>query len=225
MFGLGRQRQTVRAEVNPYDLATVVSIYPKKIDEKKPTIQPGHFIIEKGSPENPALLIVGPSSWWREVDVDQPFIEISNSSIQVANSIVNDYCNGLLGCNMRDVMPGIFWIPGEFKTFKDVTLSKFAHKVAEAVANQRRYWETLVKIADIGWIRTQGNPLSISEDMKLAASMLNLKNKPWMGDFTAMTMIPCTACGHMRNPNYPICANCHTVIDKDKAKELKLDVA
>src|SRR5258708_2992817 len=106
------RRRTIAAPVNPLDKCTIVSIYPREIRETKPTIQPGKFHILAGSIKKPSILIVGPSSWWKEIDEEQPLLEIPNSSIQVADSIVKDYCNGLLGCNMGESMPGIFWVPG-----------------------------------------------------------------------------------------------------------------
>ena len=107
-------RRTIRAPVNPMDKSTVVSILPKSIFERKITIQPGIFELFPGTFENPAILVVGSSSWWREVDIDQPLLEIPISSIQIADSIVKDYCNGLLACNMDDMMPGLFYLPGEY---------------------------------------------------------------------------------------------------------------
>ena len=111
-------RRTIRAPVNPMDKSTIVSILPKFISERKATIQPGTFEITPGSFEKPALLVVGPSSWWREIDENQPLLEIPVSSIQVADSVVKDYCNGLLACNMSDMMPGLFYLPGEYNLDK-----------------------------------------------------------------------------------------------------------
>src|SRR5258706_9506503 len=106
-------RQTVRAPVNPLDKSTVVSIYPRAIEETKYTIQPGVFKIPAGSYKEPSTLVVGPSSWWKELDESQPLLEIPVSSITIADSIVRDYCNGILCCNMGDATPGLFFIPGE----------------------------------------------------------------------------------------------------------------
>jgi hypothetical protein len=47
------RRRTVRQPVNPMDRATVVSIYPKDIEEVKHTIEPGRFRIKAGSIETP----------------------------------------------------------------------------------------------------------------------------------------------------------------------------
>src|SRR5687768_15368088 len=90
------RRRTIRAPVNPMDKATIISIYPKPIHEQKWTIEPGVFDIPAGSVESPGLLVVGPSSWWREIDYEQPLLEIPVGSIQIADSIVKDWSNGLI---------------------------------------------------------------------------------------------------------------------------------
>jgi hypothetical protein len=217
------QYKLERAPVNPLDKSTIISIFPKQIDEYKHTLQPGRFIIPPGSYEKPSVLVIGPSSWWKEIDPEQPHIEIPQSSVVIANSVVNDYCNGLVGCDMGEKMPGLFWLPGEINPAQLVV----NHKVLLDRANtrQRNWLMELVKIADVLWARTNGNPLSISNDMRMAAEMLNLKVKPWMQDFTMVQLTNCPACGHLRNNNYPICANCKTVIDKAQFEKLGLKFA
>jgi len=149
-------RRTIRAQVNPLDKSTIVSILPKYISERKATIQPGIFELKPGTYENPSVLVVGPSSWWREVDEHQPLLEIPVSSIQIADSVVRDYTVGLLGCNMSDMMPGLFYVPGEF----DVTRLKKEHAalLIKAQMNQKKWFLELVKLADILWSRSNGNP-------------------------------------------------------------------
>lgn len=202
------RRRTVRQPVNPMDRATVVSIYPKEIHEIKHTIEPGRFDLGKGSYEKPAILVVGPSSWWREIDEEQPLLEIPVSSIQIAESVVRDYCNGLLACNMGDTMPGIFYVAGEHNL---VSLKKsYQHELDKALTRQRKFYETLVLLADALWARSQGNPLAISDEMRMAARELNLtETKDWMRDFKMINMVRCKACGSLKNPEYPICASCH----------------
>lgn len=215
---MNARRRTVRAPINPMDKSTVISIYPKEINERKHTISPGFFHIDAGSPEKPTLLIVGPSSWWKEIDEEQPLLEIPNGSVQVADSIVRDYCNGLLGCNMGDCMPGLFWLPGEL-TITDIQ-AKHKDKFKKALNSQIKYFTALVKLADGLWARTNGNPLVISDDMRLGAKLLNLMNKDWMKDFTMAELVKCSACGSPRNPEFPVCPVCKAVTDPVKAKEL-----
>jgi hypothetical protein len=216
-------RRTIRAAVNPMDKSTVVSILPKFISERKATIQPGMFEIPPGTFDKPSILVIGPSSWWREVDENQPLLEIPVSSIQVADAIVRDYSNGLLAANMTDQMPGLFYIPGEFT----VERLKKEHMplLHKAQAQQKKWFLELIRIADILWSRSNGNPLSISDDARLACKELNIANKPWLGDLQSAELVRCIACGSLRNPAFPICQTCKAIVDPDKAKLLGLTFA
>lgn len=201
------RRRTIRGLVNPMDKSTIVSIYPKEINEVKHTIEPGRFSIRAGSVESPAILVVGPSSWWREIDEEQPLLEIPVSSIQIADSVVKDYSNGILACNMGDSMPGLFYVPGEY----DIAgiRKSFATQLAAAKVKQEKFYSNLVQLADMLWARSNGNPLAISDDMRMAARELNLTSvKDWMKDFTMMQMVRCKACGALKSPQFPICATC-----------------
>ncbi len=217
-----RNKRTVRAPVNPMDKSTVVSILPYEVDEKKPTIFPGRFKVPAGSPEAPGLLVVGPSSWWREIDDKQPLLEIPVSSYNVADSIVKDFCIAQLGCNMNDKKPGLFFVIGEFD--QKTLIAKHSAELKLAEERQHNWFLALVKVADILWSRTSGNPLAISNDARHAAKVLRL-DKPWMQDFKTMQMINCPACGSLRANQFPVCANCKTILDAEKYKALGLKQA
>jgi hypothetical protein len=218
------KRRTIRAPVNPMDKCTVVSIYPKKIPpEIKPTLQPGVFQIPYGTYENPGILVVGPSSWWKELDENQPLLEIPQSSIQIAESIVRDWANGIYGCDMGEHMPGVFFIPGE-QTLKTVMTDHKA-ELDEANRKQRNWFTWLVNSADASWARSNGSPLSISDDMRMAARELNLVQKEWLRDQGIIELVRCKACGHLKNPAYPVCPNCKAIDDPEKAKKLGLSFA
>lgn len=216
-------RRIHRAPVNELDKSTIVSIYPNRIVEEKPALQPGRFVIEPGTYDNPSILVVGPSSSWIEIDESQPLLEIPASSFLMADSIVKDYCNGLFCCNMNDVRPGLFWIPGNL-TVEDV---KIKHRPLLDKYNQyQKNWFTqLVTAADSLWSRTNGNPLAISDDMRTAAQLLGLKDKPWIKDFTQIQRITCKACGQLNAPGVVVCPNCKVVLDAEKFKEMKLQFA
>jgi len=221
--GMADNRRTVRAVSNPQDTCTVVSIYPRLIVEIKPTIQPGKFTIEPGTYDDPSFLEVGTSSWWMERDPSQPFMEIPVSSIAVANSIVIDYCNGLLGYKANVSMPGLFYIPGSLSSIK--TVDGYQLKLDKAQDVQNNWYQELVKMADSLWARSNGNPLAISDNMRLAAQELQFKDKAWLKDFTTLELTNCPACGTLRNSAYPVCQNCKTVTDKVKFEELGLQFA
>lgn len=216
-------RRTLRAPVNPMDKSTIVSILPKHIAERKATIQPGFFEILPGTFDNPSVLVVGTSSWWREIDENQPLLEIPVSSIQIADSIVKDYLNGLLAANMSDQMPGLFYIPGEFTV--DKIKKEFMPLLLDAQAKQKRWFLELIRIADILWSRSNGNPLAISSDARLACKELNIQNKPWLGDLQTAELVRCVACGSLRNQLFPICQTCKAIADPARAKELNIQFA
>lgn len=217
-------RRVMRSPVNILDKCTVVSIYPKPIHEIKYTIQPGIFDIPAGTYDKPALLVVGSSSWWMDKDIDQPLIEIPNSSIQIADSIIVDYANGLFACNMGDSMPGLFFIPGA----KNVDQIKKEHvsELNTAQVRQKNWFLKLVEGADVLWARSGGNPRSISDDMRLAAEELGMKDKPWLKNFAMMEMVDCKFCGSRVKPGFPVCSVCNHVVDQvmyDKMNAVKVE--
>ncbi len=214
------KRRIIAAPKNPLDKSTVVSIYPKRFEEIKHTIQPGRFIVEAGSMENPSILVVGSSSWWREIDEEQPLLEIPTSSVIVADSIVKDFCSGLLGYSAELAMPGIFWVPGAF-TVEQIK-QDYSHLLLKAEAQQKAWYLVLVRLTDGLWARTNGNPLVISDDARMAAKELGLTDKDWMKDFTQSMADKCPACGSIVNLKYPVCSNCKTVINEEKYNALNL---
>ncbi len=213
-------RMTIRAPINPLDVTSVISILPKKLPlERKPTIQPGVFQIPFGTLAEPGILEVGPSSWWKETDEGQPLLEIPHSSLTVAHSIVRDFAVGLLGCDMAECRPGIFYIPGKVSSTDLKVKVEYKALLEQANTRQRNWFAELVRIADTLWARTNGNPLTISDDMKLAAKELGLE-KAWVKDFTHISMVNCKACGALKNPAYPVCPNCKAVDNPDAAAKL-----
>lgn len=220
---LNNRRRLIRAVQNPLDKCTVVSIYPKRIEEIKVTIEPGRFVIEPGTYEKPSTLVVGSSSWWKDVDIEQPMLEIPCSSIQVADSIVKDYCKGIFGCNMGDAMPGLFYVMGAVEVDKIKT--QYSIELDKAKKRQDEWFKILVMVADSLWARTNGNPRTISDEMRMAANALNKKDKLWLQDFEAPELKPCKACGGLRNPLFPICPTCKTIdMAHPLAKDLKFAV-
>ena len=217
-------RRVVRAPVNPLDKSTVVSIYPVDLDERKPTISPGDFKLKAGSFEKPSTLVVGSSSWWREIDENQPLLEIPVSSVQVADSIVKDYCNGLFMCDMDGSMPGIFFVPGEWDLIRLVTEKKALLETARR--KQNNFWDQLITIADSLWSRTNGNPLAISDLMRLGARERGKVDKPWMSNFIpSVSLENCPACGSLINKQFPVCSVCKTIINMDMFNKLGLKLA
>jgi len=219
---LADKRRAIRSTPNPLDKATIVSILPKEIDETKATLSPGRFIIPPGTYEKPSVVVVGPSSWFRDIDEEQPLLEIPVSSVVIADSIVKDYCNGLHGCDMAEVMPGLFFIPGEHKV--ETVVKEHKKLLDRAQVKQRNWYNALIKAADSLWARSNGNPLAISNDMRMAARELQIQ-RDWMKDFTMVQVVKCPACSTLVSDTVVVCPNCKVVIDKEKFKALGLQFA
>jgi len=216
-------RRLIRSVKNPLDKCTIVSIFPKEILEVKHTIEPGHFHIPAGSFEKPSTLVIGSSSWFKDIDIDQPMLEIPVTSIQIADSVVKDYCNGMVGCDMSTSMPGLFFVLGK-KTSMEVKV-EFRNDLQMVKDRQDNWYKILVRLADSLWSRSNGNPLVIMDDMRLAAKSLNFNEKPWLKDFVMIEKVPCKGCGTLKDPNYPVCYVCKTVdMTHPAAKDLKFAV-
>lgn len=219
-FG-SRKKKVIRSVRNIYDKATIVSIFPQEITEIKATVQPGEFVVPAGSYERPGILVIGPSSYMRNMDAEEmPMMEIPISAVQMAESIIIDYCNGLIGGDSANSMPGMFFLPGERSLVQILKENRDLLNIARD--KQTKWYNELVRIADIDWARSNGNPISVSDQSRLAASELNKKDKPWMQDFKTVELKPCRFCGHLRNDLFPICPNCKQITDTAKAKELGL---
>lgn len=225
-----KQKRMMRMPVNPLDKSTIVTVYLRVLDIYNPTLFPGTFRIPAATPNDFEILVVGPSSWFKAMEEGQPYLEIPNSSIQVAESIIRDYTNGLVGCDMNDKMMGLFYVPGEYTKVTIMgyvdqkTKKTFKQMLEEAREKQKNWFKELVEIADVDWARTNGNPRSVSDDSRMAAEQLGL-SKSWMQDFRQMELVNCRACGHLGNPDYPVCANCKTIINEIKAKEMGIKFA
>lgn len=210
-------RNAVRSVPNPLDKSTIVSILPVKIREVRNTTIPSVFIIPPGTYEKPSILVVGPTSWFKEERDSNQLFEIVEGSPKVAESLVNDWCRGLQCCELGSKMPGLFFIPGEL-TVEQVK-KEHSDRLLLAKKRQTAWFNDLINDADAYWSKTL-NPKDISDLMRLAAKELGRNDKPWMSNVVASNLTKCPACGSLRDETYPICPNCKAVTDPKKAEAL-----
>lgn len=214
----------IRTPVDPSDRSTIVSIYNYQIVEKKVSVIPGRFVIPAGTVEKPAVCVVGAAVWNKEIPDHERIaqvIQVPIFSASLAKSIVNNYCQAVLGA-AANARPGLFWVSG-VKTSEDV-LKLHKKELDKAKEMQHQWYLNLVQMADIDWARTNGNPRAVPGSAKVAAEQLKL-DKPWMKDFNTIKMGDCPACGSKRATQYPVCANCKTIIDPAAFKALNLQMA
>lgn len=219
--------RVIRRPVNPYDRATIISIFPKDVKETKPTLFPSEFLIKAGTESEPSFTEISPASWFRETDENMPAVEIQVNAATLAESIVNDFALSFIKAVIGVAQPGLFWIPGKhtpknISNYSDENGLTYSNLLGRAITLQRAWYVAMVQMADVDWSRTNGNPLSVSEWSKIAAKALGMAEKPWVKDFLAVSLYPCPACGTMGNPEFPKCGNCGYIINQAKAKELGL---
>lgn len=219
--------------INEADKCTIVSVYPDEIITIKPTLTPSIFVIPKCNDikNDFELSVIGPASWWKELEENQPFLEIPTGSVIMAASVINDWANGLPDCNMGDRMPGLFFIPGEWdkksiKAYKTKQGITFEMLLVDARKKQKAWFEEILNTTDVMYARTGGNPRTVGKLSKIAAIELGEeKNKPWMANIVTKSLDNCPSCGEMINLNYPICKHCKAVVNEARAKELGLKFA
>jgi hypothetical protein len=215
----GNAAKIIRMNPNPYDNSTIVSGYQKEIKSVNYTVFPGTYHIPAAKPNDIQVVHITPGSWFKELEEGQPWLEIPVSSMDMAKSIINDYAIGLLMGELGIKQPAIFWVPG--KLTKEEVKEKHKDKIAEAIAMQKLWYQDLINMTDIMWARTNGSPVVVSDDARMAAETLSLK-KAWMENTKAFEMVHCKACGELMNPAFPVCRTCKAVNDPVKAKELGL---
>lgn len=228
---LNPNQRVMRRPVNENDKSTIVSIFPRDIKANNPAVFPGRLHIPAAKKGEIELAVVGQSSSFKEMLEGEPLLEIPYDSFTMANSFVDDICKGVIEYVKNEQMPGLFVVYGDYdkKTIHGYVDKKtnrtFAQYLAEANRVQNKWFAELIKMADVLWVRTQGNPRSIDDNMKLAAIHLGQEDKPWIKLDLSVRKVSCPACGNLVDPSYPICANCKTVINAAKAKELGLKFA
>lgn len=217
----GESRAMIKTVKNPLDQATIVSIYPKDLNEVKETIFPGKFHVPAGRFEKPSCTVVGPSSWWKDIDIEQPLLEIPVAAVEIARSVIQDYCVGFLACDMNTQMPGFFYIPGAYTP--EQVKKEYLLELTKAKQKQDLWFSALIRLANSLWARSNGNPLVIWDEMRMAAREMGKEDVPWIKMDVQMELVKCFACGSLRNPAYPICPTCKNIdMTHPKAKEIKI---
>lgn len=219
------QRQRLhRSPKNPLDISTIISMYPREVNEKKQMV-PERYIIPPGTPEKPSFTIVEGASSWREMLDTGQMVEIPISSVSVAESVIRDWVIGMIEVSMGIRQPAIFFIPGKWDLPTILGNPEMLQVMNRYKELQKAWFIQLVEIGDSLWARSNGNPLAISDLMRMAAEQLGIKDKPWTKNFQAVRMVQCKACGHHVMPGFPVCANCKTVIDTKAFAEMGLKFA
>lgn len=224
-------------------VATIVSIYPKAVNEKKSAhLEPATFDIPAclskdgvGYPDyGPVTLPVldGKTKIYR---MEGEWIEAPVIAYNLAKSVVYDFTSSCLDVDVSPgsyVGPGLFAIDGSYdraekilangydaQKASDWVKSEFKEELDRINRAQDRWFQELVRRADNEFSRTR-NHRSVSDVHRLAAKRLAI-DRDWTKDVILQAIIKCPACRMSVDPLAVICPNCKFTLNPDKLAELQ----
>ena len=193
---------------------TIVSLIPFDLNEEKP-VYPGHFFISGAKENDIEILVVENAIAFKYVDEYRGTDKINIDSEDLARAIVEDYATSQLAVMPSDdIIPGLFFIPGEHTKIEIKT--KYKDIVAEYRAKQVKWFEILVRMADDDWEKTRQHKV-ISGIQRYAARFLNI-DRPWLIE---PKMEKCIACRSTVEAEAIICPTCKTVLKPEEFKKLQ----
>lgn len=162
--------------------ATIVSVFPFNIVEKKPGLVPPEFHLpaaEKGSFE---ILHVGLCGTFLFIDSDRGSVKTTEFADTVAESVVRDFITAMLGYEGDHCSPGIFWVPG--KLTKAEIIKDHQEKLERADKGQYNWFVRIVRIADDAWNKGKSHA-QINDMQRYAAKSLDLK-RDWLIEYVSI---------------------------------------
>lgn len=190
--------------------ATIISLFPLEINEPKPGLYPGYFVIPAAPLGDFSYLVVGDAVFYQESKNEQ-MLTIRTPFHILAESIVHDFMTGHVGRVIGEAEPGVFWVPGGYDN-KKLIKAKFQNEIDEAEKKQLRWFEELVRMADDVFQRTQRHS-SVNQLQRLAAKRLGI-SRPW-GLRTGDSENTCPFCKFEVPFGAVRCPNCREIINKD----------
>lgn len=208
---------------NRDDVSTVISILPVQIDESKPGLLPGQFIIPgvKNPLEDVEVLHVFRARFPVYLDENRPALIVPAPSDTVAESICRDYKVSMPGYETEISEPGLFWSRGMIKASN--VKSVLSEELEYARKKQLVWFKRLVEQADDDWGRYHMRRM-ISSLQRLACDVLKIP-KEWNQDAEIarnIAMKPCKFCHADIHPEAIICQYCRGIQDMARyEKEFK----
>jgi len=211
-------------ELEPREKAlacTVVSLVPWDIEEFKPGLIPGRFVIPKSDTKTPAILHVVKSIHYVYLDDTRGSLQARDPSDEVAKSIVNDFVSGQLVLD-ENASPGIFWIPGFLEL--DEVLEKYKVEITRQKIRQNRWFLNIARMADDDWTRYHKHNV-ISDFQRTAALLIgwNPDSHEWMrAEIKEKENVKlCIACNSPLPGDPIMCPTCKCILKPEEWKKLE----
>jgi hypothetical protein len=200
-------------------VATLVSIIPTLVLERKPGLSPNQFVIFPVKENDFELLPVPDCQYAIYLDGDRGSILAYKAGEDVADSIVRDYIDSKPNVN-PSAHPGIAWVPGDYENQKEKFKKDHQILLDSLYKTQNAWFAAIVAIADDEWERHRSHR-AISDEQRLAAKRLGLTDRPYIISIPESRMTSCPGCATSISAKAILCPNCHTILNEEGYSKLK----
>jgi hypothetical protein len=192
-------------------IATIVSIMPFPVNERKPSIYPGQFNLKAARQGDVEVLHTETDyTTWIYVG-DGKSIDKQVDGFAVGTAVCADLVNAMIGIDV-DCKPGIFCIAGQL-TAEEVKTTH-AKTVAANEQMQRNWMQRLVRLADDDWKKT-GQHKFISDIQRSACDYLGLE-RPWNVQIANEIRVRCPFCTTLISDQAIKCPQCNEIVNQKK---------
>jgi hypothetical protein len=199
---------------------TVVSLFPREINENKSGQTPDRFLIAAAEKDDISILHVEDGYSTIYLDETRGALPVVILAEDVAKSIVNDFVGSFQGIG-PNTKPGMFYVSGKYT--KEEIKKQFPDKVKLAATQQRVWGMELVRLADDDWQKYH-RLKSINELPRYFAELFGLK-RDWLAlvpeEEVKEELIRCKFCAETIPAVAIVCPNCKNILDSKKYEELK----
>ena len=199
-------------------VATIVSLFPLEVVEKKPLIPSVYQLDASRSDSEPEILTVREGIFHVYLDEYRGMMTIKTPAITVAESVVRDFMDSQYMAE-EIARPALFCLPGEWTLNELLANNEQQARMEAEVRKQYEWFKRLILVADDEWSKFHQHRM-ITEVQKIAAMRLRL-NREWAVEYTPENNIDCPACGVLINRKVAVCKDCGCIINAELYNSLQ----
>lgn len=203
---------------------TIVSTLPLEINETKPGLIPGQFIIPLAKKDDFSFIVIDDCQTIHLNPVpNMPNMVIPEPAETVAKAIIRDYRDSAMETSSHTQEDGSIGIPGLFYLTGEVSKIdiKTKHKelLDQAHKNTKAWFKNLVTKADDTWVKYKQRRM-ILDLARIAANNLGLERE-WNYDMLSNQSMNCPWCKTNIHPESIKCANCNEIVNVEAYNKMK----
>jgi hypothetical protein len=198
--------------------ATIVSLFPLPVFEKKPLIPSVYQVDACRNEKVPTILVVNEGIFHVYLDEFRGMMTIRTPAITVAESVVRDFLDGqyMLSADSR---PALWVLPGEWTVDEILADPDQVARIHREDTIQLEWFKRLIFVADDEWNKFHQHRM-ITQVQRLAAERLKF-NREWALEFKPENLTDCPGCGSSINKKVAVCRECGCIINADLYKNLQ----